>query len=707
MKKNNNNRSHKFDYFTKGFDPKEQKKERLKKIWQSIKIFLYVVVFGLTLTGCVQSFVVTTSSHVGNGLELYLDKEAIAPKVNVFDEKTETIKADQQSDEKIDLSTYELNPEKNIYIGNDYENAKNVLNALREQTASQKGEYGKYGSFSSSISLNNIEENQIFNVNNNYLFKAQSTEEYISIYHNQKQVLEDLLNSKLYVFGGDISFKDENKGQLTLPAFKGVSNTIFTQFKFDEATKQYKFNPVIAEVKDSNQESTSQVKELLGGLYELSFADSINFAKEDYANIQNQQDKINKANAIYANDLLVTLIHNSVYKWDVKKYFNNLSVSEFIKQNIYDVLKADINAEVTLTQAQYNIIEKYLNTINSYASVTGFVTPSVFLQYQQKEINAKFANNNDELIKGLNQLKDQYSGDVSKNRILKFEFLDSQNSPFGLPLKGDSPQKAITSWGESWELGPFYGLLVYPLNILIQSTRQAMPNLDGWASIISIIIAVIVTKAISLALSFKGTMSQSIQEDLKTKKAVIEAKYKGFENNKQMKIKKQQEISNLYKKHNIKPIDQFASVVLAMPIFFAMWRVIQGVPEIKSTVWLTINFASVSWRRLFAGEWPYFFVLFFAAGLQFVSQFLPKLLNKKRMKQRTTIAESEALKKSEKTQNIMMIVFLFITLIFSAGVQIYWIFGSIWVIGQTLALHKLKKTDWFKYKYSKKFETDN
>ncbi|SYV97945.1 putative inner membrane protein translocase component YidC, partial [Mycoplasmopsis edwardii] len=66
-------------------------------------------------------------------------------------------------------------------------------------------------------------------------------------------------------------------------------------------------------------------------------------------------------------------------------------------------------------------------------------------------------------------------------------------------------------------------------------------------------------------------MMQSIQEGLKSKKAAIEAKYAGFENNKAMKMKKNQEIQALYSKYNINPLDQFANLLLSMPIFFAMW----------------------------------------------------------------------------------------------------------------------------------------
>ncbi|UWV82278.1 hypothetical protein [Mycoplasmopsis cynos] len=65
-----------FNYFKNNAnDPGEKRKDVLKKTWKIIKILLYLIAFSITLTGCVQSFVIKTSSNVGNSLEFYRKEE--------------------------------------------------------------------------------------------------------------------------------------------------------------------------------------------------------------------------------------------------------------------------------------------------------------------------------------------------------------------------------------------------------------------------------------------------------------------------------------------------------------------------------------------------------------------------------------------------------------------------------------------------------
>ena len=60
-----------------------------------------------------------------------------------------------------------------------------------------------------------------------------------------------------------------------------------------------------------------------------------------------------------------------------------------------------------------------------------------------------------------------------------------------------------------------------------------------------------------------------------------------------------------------------------------------------------------------------------AAATQALSHYLPRLLNRKRMSERSNKAEQQALKQANKTQNIITIVFIIISSLFEAGVQIY------------------------------------
>lgn len=68
-------RSNNFNYFTAEKDPTVQRKNTLKKVFKWLKILFYTFFFGLTLTGCIQNFVVASSNTVGNGIEFYNSKK--------------------------------------------------------------------------------------------------------------------------------------------------------------------------------------------------------------------------------------------------------------------------------------------------------------------------------------------------------------------------------------------------------------------------------------------------------------------------------------------------------------------------------------------------------------------------------------------------------------------------------------------------------
>jgi YidC/Oxa1 family membrane protein insertase len=59
------------------------------------------------------------------------------------------------------------------------------------------------------------------------------------------------------------------------------------------------------------------------------------------------------------------------------------------------------------------------------------------------------------------------------------------------------------------------------------------------------------------------------------------------------------------------------------------------------------------------------------------------------------------MKKANRTQNIIMVIFIFMAIIFEAGVQIYWIVGGIWTMLQTLLIHHVQKTKFFREKLIK------
>ncbi|MFV8401360.1 membrane protein insertase YidC [Mycoplasma sp. 2634B] len=687
MKKANNN----FQYFTNSNDPKEKRKEGWKKFLKWFKIVFYVFVFGLTITGCVQAFALKNSYNVGNGIEFYRNPNDIAPRVNTLKEKEEKVDyvSKETSDNKQELNyTYNLlttDTEANFFLRDS-----KVLEALRKQTETNGGTYADPGKYLVAFQLPNSKsladlnldtaKDSIFGtkVNGNetpkYLFRSQTSPQY--------QYVSNAKTSDIYVF----AYKYETEGDKRGQVLNNMSQLFLVQATQSLEVNDGKGNPttVIVPVKDSDG---NILISNISGVQKINTPDNI-AVNETKSNLAEAQYN---ANRMFARDILQVFYEYSFGEGSkfaqelgstpsafIKNLVDNLSEEQKIGQANGGDGKTPLFA---ITPKQYSLLIQYQKTMSEYLNQLQFFNKSPehleswFKEYQKTAAVNKF--------------------DYEKN------ILYSQNGAT-VPFAGDYAIQPITTWGEAWEYGPFYGLLVYPLSVLIQSLRQAMPGWDGWASIIAILIAIILTRLIGLAITFRATVMQQVMEELKYKKAAIEAKYKGLEQNKAMKMKKQQELSALYSKYNINPADQFGTMILSMPIFFAMWRVIQSIPEIKETTWLGVNFASISYKRLFDGQLAYLWVLAAVIIFQILSMIIPRILNKKKFKRRTTIAEAEALKKSEKTQRIMMIVFTVITVMFSAGVQVYWIFGSIWTILQTVAIHYLTQSKWFKQKYMPK-----
>ncbi|MBU4693199.1 membrane protein insertase YidC [Mycoplasma sp. CSL7491-lung] len=676
--KNNN-----FNYFRNNNNSSDEKKEKAKKgFFKWMKIILYLLIFGLTMTGCIQSFVLKNSTTVGNGIEFFTNKNDIAPRVNTFkereygNEKTTTLPLvdndGNDTEKKLEISKLQIleqNADKNIYV-----NDREILSKLREQTTENGGQYGVETNgqkiFLSAINIESQKDNNnrfIVEKNGRYLFKSA--------------------NSTSYKYVNDID-------DIVLLRF--LPNTAIPYID----VKKHKIDVKSADSKKTIQKDVYNVDSK--GNLSVNFISGlqlVNNYNEKDENITNVNDKITIANFMFARDVLqefynYTFGKNSKFLSDLNKYTINkindedfTSVSEYFKSLIKDDKKVIVaqDSDETLfevSQPELTLIRMYQETMLNYLNSLGFV----------------------EKRKDKNDPKSVEQSKIISSNINKYNFEESKLNVINKELlfRGDYPLQPISNWAQSWEYGPFYGLIVYPLSVVVQSLQQSLPDLKGWEAIIAIVISLVLTRLIALALTFKTKMSQSLQEGLRYKKAAIEAKYQGFEKNKQMKMRKNQEIQALYAKYNINPLDQFGSLLISMPIFLAMWRVIQGIPEIKDTVWLGLNFSSVSFQKVMGGDFSYLWILVLTIAIQILSQLLPQFLNRKKFKRTTTISEKNALKKSEKTQKIMVAVFAIITIMFGVGVQIYWLFGGLWQMLEVLSLHKLKKTKWFKEKYSKK-----
>ncbi|MCN0158044.1 membrane protein insertase YidC, partial [Mesomycoplasma ovipneumoniae] len=136
--KNKQTRPKAFDYFQNQNGSKKNSFKNFKSIFKFLKVFFYTIIFGISLTGCIQSLVVKTSHNVGEALEFYNSKEEITPNYTIFK------KSENESAPGIELAT----KNNNFLISADSKkvNQESILNVLRQQIGDKNSDFGEFNS---------------------------------------------------------------------------------------------------------------------------------------------------------------------------------------------------------------------------------------------------------------------------------------------------------------------------------------------------------------------------------------------------------------------------------------------------------------------------------------------------------------------------------------------------------------------------------
>ncbi|WP_051619091.1 membrane protein insertase YidC [[Mycoplasma] collis] len=580
-----------YGFFRGNFEENDNK-SLLKTIWKAIKIIIYTMIFGISLTGCIQSFVIKSSNQTGSGVEFYSSKTSVSPNVLAFYEENNEIKVRKNND--------------NYHLDDNTEDKGQIIKKLIAQSGKsfenkEADAYGYWGNKNSLIMWYDFAKKEYKpvsyeNKNGDLLF--------LTSYSTSYEIKEDWKNKEIKILRNIFNI-DVPKNEKEL----SNNNEIL------EKPETLNFDELFLTLNNPSQENSDS-----------------NSKKEEY----------------FSRDV-IQFLNNKILS--LEKY-NDSKYEKALKNVIEKKDKSSIEDRTLVNDYSKNLT-KIIKTYTPYTIVNE------------------------------NKILYNYSNPVY---------------PFGSSVE----QKAIITWGESWRLGPFYSIFVWPMSRLMIAINNT-GSIDvsyGWISIITILIATLITKIISLSFRFRTLFTQNKQQEIQLKKAKIDAKYVKHKGNKQMENKQRQEVAELYKKNNVSPAGPIKQLLVTMPIFLAMWRILQGIPSIKATTWLGINLASTSYQELlYQKEWIYLPILIIVLIVQLVQQILPKLLNRKKNKRMMNQVENATYKKQQKMTYILTVVFIFFGLAFQASVQIYWIFGGIWEIAQILFFHFFQKSKTFKNKF--------
>jgi len=203
----------------------------------------------------------------------------------------------------------------------------------------------------------------------------------------------------------------------------------------------------------------------------------------------------------------------------------------------------------------------------------------------------------------------------------------------------------------------FFTFLAKPMFTFLLFLHTYVGNW-GW----TIVVLTLIIKAALYPLSYKGMVSMQKLKDLSPKVKEIQAKYKGD------KQKASMHMMELYKKHGANPMGGCLPIVLQIPVFFAIYRVLLNSIELKGAEWIL-------WIDDLALMDPYFVLPVLMGATMFLQQKItPNTMQDEMQK---------------KIFQFLPIIFTFFFLWFPAGLTLYWFINNVFTVSQQYYINRL------------------
>ena len=232
---------------------------------------------------------------------------------------------------------------------------------------------------------------------------------------------------------------------------------------------------------------------------------------------------------------------------------------------------------------------------------------------------------------------------------------------------GPQEQARLEQLAPGLELVVDYGWLTFlakPIYWLLDFLYGIVGNW-GWA----IVLLTCIVKAVLYPISAAGYRSMARMKEVTPRMKALQEKYKDD------KQRLNQAMMELYRTEKINPIGGCLPIMLQIPVFLALYWVLQGSVELRGAPW-------IFWVHDLAMPDPWFVLPLLMA----ITMFLQIFLNPK------PTDPTQA-----KVMYIMPVVFSVMFFIFAAGLVLYWLTNNIlsiaqqWWINKTIAEERAKR----------------
>jgi YidC/Oxa1 family membrane protein insertase len=180
----------------------------------------------------------------------------------------------------------------------------------------------------------------------------------------------------------------------------------------------------------------------------------------------------------------------------------------------------------------------------------------------------------------------------------------------------------------------------------------------GW----TIVIVTIIIKLILYPLAYKGMVSMNKLKELSPQVKKIQEKYKDD------KQKASMHMMELYKKEGANPMGGCLPIVLQIPVFFSIYRVLLNAIELKGSGWIL-------WIEDLSSMDPYYVLPLLMGITMFVQQKITPNQMQDEMQKKLFMA--------------LPVIFTFFFLWFPAGLTLYWFVNNLFTVGQQYYINQM------------------
>ncbi len=200
----------------------------------------------------------------------------------------------------------------------------------------------------------------------------------------------------------------------------------------------------------------------------------------------------------------------------------------------------------------------------------------------------------------------------------------------------------------TWAAAPLFTLLMWLHGIF---------GNWGWA----IVALTIIIRFILFPLTHKGMMGMQKIKEIAPKVKELQTKYKGDPQ------RMNAAVMELYKKHNANPLGGCLPLLLQIPVFFAIYRVLLNAVELQGAEW-------IFWINDLSRMDPYIILpLLMGASMYYQQKMTPNTFTDPMQ---------------EKIFKFLPIIFTFFFITFPSGLVLYWFVNNLFSIGQQVMVNK-------------------